>query len=544
MSDTRRGSYLHGAAILAAAVVIVKVIGGIYKIPLYNLLGTEGTAHYTVAYNIYSLLFAIATAGLPVALSRMVSMASTQGRDKQLQRIFSLSRWTFFVIGLIGSAIMFAFPRQIAEIIGSQGNDASWYSIRALSPALALICVTAAYRGYFQGRNDMVPTSVSQMIEALCKLVFGLSAAWWLLRNGAQSPVVAAGAISGVSIGSALSLVYMLIYSRKHPFKKRLSGEVDVPDSRGKIMKTLLGIGVPITISASFMGLVTLLDTGIILERLQHGLGLSAAGANDLLGSYSMVQTLANLPSSIIIPITVSFVPSITAYIARGRYSDAAAVTESGLKITCLIAMPAGAGLSVLSNGIVGALYPAAGAEAAGILTYMGFSSILVCMMLMTNSILQSYGYERYTVYTAVIGGIIKVALNWVLVGTENIGIYGAAMASVFCYLIIVILNISVILSRIEPAPRIGHVIIRPVLCTAVMAVAARAVYSLAYGVLMSGNGGTLSGHMICILALAGAIIAAAAVYLVLIIAVGALTNEDVGMLPGGDKLANKLKIR
>lgn len=549
MSDSKNGSYLHGAAILAASVVIVKIIGGIYKIPLYNMLGTEGTAYYIVAYNIYSLLLTISTAGLPVALSKMVSSARALERPNQVRKVFSISRVVFLIVGLIGSVIMFAFPREIAELIGGHGNDGSWYSIRALSPALVFICITSAYRGYFQGHSDMIPTSTSQMIEALCKLVFGLSLAWWLISKGNGYPIVAAGAIMGVSIGTMLSIMYMLYYKHETSRKyKTTSAATDTPDSNGRIIKNLLNIGIPITISASFLSLINLLDTGIILDRLQSALGMTYDAANELLGSYSMVLTLYNLPSSIIIPVTVSFMPAITAYLAKRQYSDAAAVTESGLKITNLIAMPAGAGLTALAAGIVAVLYPSAGVEASGILSCMGIASIASCGMLMTNAILQAYGYERFTVYSAVIGGIIKVALNWILLSIESIGIYGAAIASVICYFIIVILNLSIIMVKVPQTPNLAKAYVKPILCTAVMGIGAYASFSLLHrllsGVIYSGILRFSADWLTSALALLGAMIIAVIIYLILIIASGALTYGDMRMLPKGEKMAKKLKIK
>lgn len=261
-----------------------------------------------------------------------------------------------------------------------------------------------------------------------------------------------------------------------------------------------------------------------------------------------MVLSLHNLPGSIIIPITVSFMPAITAYLAKRKYADAAAVTESGLKITNLIAMPAGVGLSALSAGIVTVLYPAAGAQAGGILFYMGFASIFSCIMLMTNTILQAHGHERLTVYTAVVGGIVKVALNWILLGIESIGIYGAAIASVICYLVIVVMNLSIIMAVIPRKPKLTKAFVKPLLCSAVMGIAAHSCFSLLRrlfsGVVSGGIARFSSDWLTSALALLGAMLIAVVIYVILIVATGALSYSDVQMLPKGEIIAKKLKIK
>lgn len=547
MSESKKNSYLHGAAILAAGTVIVKIIGAIYKLPLYNILGREGTSYFSVAYNIYAVLLTISTAGLPVALSKMISAANALDRPNQIKKVFFVGRFAFLTVGLIGTLIMFLFPQQIAQIIGGKGNDGAWYSIRALSPALFCICLTSAYRGYFQGHGNMIPTAITQIIEAFSKLVFGLSLAWWLISIGQDETVASAGAITGVSIGTVLAIAYMLVYKNRNDKRKvRLESKGDSPDSGRKIIARILSIGIPITLSSSFLSIINLMDTALILNRLQSALGMAKELANGLQGTYSMVLTFYNVPPAIILPVTISFIPAITSFLARKEYGEAAKVTESGLKMTNLIAMPAGVGLSSLSLGIITAAYSKAGPEGPGILAYMGIASTLVCIMLMTNSILQAYGHERYTVYTVVVGGIIKIGTNWVLLGMESIGIYGAAIATVVCYLIIDVLNLAIIMKKVPQKPNLIRAYVKPILCTAVMAVAAYSCYALFarwFGsVLTQPIGGIDPERFVAIVSVAGAVIIAVIIYLALIITTGALTAEDLEMLPKGKKLAKRLK--
>ena len=219
-------NYLHGAAILAAGVAITKILGAIYKIPLGNILGDEGYAHFMVAYSIFNVFLTLTTAGLPVALSRMISEAETLGRPMQMRRIFRVSMLVFAVIGLISALIMYLFPTELAVMMD---EVEAAQSIWAISPAIFFVCLMAAYRGFAQGQSNMTPTTVSQVLEVLGKTVVGLVLAWYLTRIGKSLPVASGGAIFGVTAGSLLSLVYMMIYKRRHYPAKAVS-DPDVPD--------------------------------------------------------------------------------------------------------------------------------------------------------------------------------------------------------------------------------------------------------------------------------------------------------------------------
>ena len=315
MAEPKKQNYLHGAAILAAGVVIMKILGFIYKVPLGNILGDEGYTHFLVAYNIYSVFLTVATAGLPVALSRMISEANTMNRPNQVKRIFSVAWLTFCVLGVVCTLIMFLFPTELADAL----NDVeASQSILALSPAVLLVCLTSAYRGYCQGHENMKPTTVGQVLEVLVKVVIGLVLAWYLKDLGKSLPLVSAGAIFGVTAGSLAALVYMFAYKRRN--YAALPGGGDEPESRGQILSTLLKVGIPITLGSSVLSLINLVDSGLCMGRLQDAAGFSYADAKVLYGVYGKAQTLYNLPAAFITPLTISVVPAIAA--CRGRRSS------------------------------------------------------------------------------------------------------------------------------------------------------------------------------------------------------------------------------
>lgn len=545
MSEPRKQNFLHGAAILAASTIIVKILGAVYKIPLYNMLGDAATTHFAVAYNIYSLLLTVSTAGLPVALSRMIAEANTLGKHNEVKQIFKVAYRLFFVLGLFCSLLMLFFPRQLATLIA--GKDDAAYSIIALAPSVFFVGIISAYRGYTQGFSNMKPTGISQIIEVLCKLVFGLLLAWLAIKLSLGKPMASAGAIAGVSIGSVLAAVYLFFAKRKQQVETEVANATDVPSSKKTLFIKLLKIGVPIALGSCILNLINLVDNKLVLSRLQNAAGFSYDDATVLYGVYFKVQTLFNLPSAFIVPLTVSVIPAISSLRTSHSFKAQTVVAESSLRITTLFAMPAAVGLSVLAYPITNVVYPGSAAEGPGLLCMLGIASYFVCLYLMTNAILQACGYERIPLYMLPVGGVVKILLNWILVGNREIGIMGAPISTLVCYLVMSVFNMVFIFVKLPEKPKIGRIFVKPLAASAVMGVAAWAVYSLLEKVLSASSLLLSSGRrewMIMAVAMIIAVIIAVIVYAVLIIALRALTAEDVKLLPKGDKIARILRIR
>lgn len=532
MAEPKKQNYLQGAAILAAGVVIMKILGFIYKVPLGNILGDSGYGHFLVAYNIYSVFLTLATAGLPVALSRMISEANTMNRANQVRRIFSVAWWTFFVLGVACTLVMALFPNQLADAL----NDAQAnISIFVLSPAVLLVCLTSAYRGYCQGHENMTPTTIGQVLEVLAKVIAGLALAWYLTNAGYSLPKSSAGAIFGVTVGSLVALVYMFAYKRRH----YASGErgTDTPESRGKVLRTLLRIGIPITIGSSVLSLINLIDSGLSLGRLQDAAGFTEEQATVLYGVYGKAQTLYNLPASFITPLTISVVPAIAAAMALHRRSEASRIAENSLRIAVVIALPMGVGLSVLAEPIMTTVYPDSHASGGLLLTIMGAASFFVCMALMMNAILQAGGNERYPIYSMVVGGIVKIAVNWFLVADPEINIVGAPIGTLSCYVVMCVMDFIFICHCLPEKPSLGRILARPLISSAAMGASAWAVYGLCSRFLGDG-------YLYTAVSMLAAIAVAVVVYLVLVVALRAITYEDMKLIPKGEKLARILHIR
>lgn len=531
--NLKKQSFLHGAAILALATAIVKVIGAFYKIPMVRIIGNQGYTYFLAAYDIYSVLLTISTAGLPVAMSRMISEAQTLGNHAQIKRVYKASLYVFLTIGIIGSAGMLLFCKQLAAFMSAPN---AWIAIAALGPAVLFVCIISSYRGFFQGQSMMTPTAVSQVIEALCKLFIGLALAWLVIRSGYGSEYAAGGAIAGVTIGIVLSFLYLFVQHRRATAALNRLADQKPSLSMTATMKTLLAIAIPITIGSAGLQIINLIDAKLVLGRLVSAAGYSQDAAEELRGIYGACQTLFNMPSAFITPITISVIPSITAHLTMKNRTGALKVEESAIRITALLALPCGIGLSVLAGPILQLLYSYEGDTlivGTPLLAILGFCVLFNCLVLLTNAIMQAHGDVLTPVIHMLIGGVIKVILNYILVGQPGINITGAPIGTLTCYIVITVLNLIAMRRKMERTPRVLSTMVKPLLATAAMALAAYMSYDVLSTYLPSQS-----------IACLGAICCAVAVYAVFVVVLRIITLDDCMLLPKGEKIAKILRIR
>ena len=591
--DQKQNTFFGGAAILAVGILVVKLIGMFYKIPLVNIIGAQGNSDFSNAYNIYAVLLTISTAGLPVAVSKLVSEANALNRQNQVRSIFRTSMVLFLALGLLSFLLMYFRADWLAEMMHDTKAAAG---IKALAPAVVCVGCLAAFRGYTQGHQDMVPTSVSQIIEAMCKLVVGLALAWWLIKAGQPDYIAAAGAITGVTVGTVVALAYMLIrYTLRR--SRGQSRADDRPDSMGGIMADILRIAVPITLSASMVGIVTVIDSSLVQGQLQRALlekpacwelyrefidfaplqaaldswkaalpegqgatialltqqaEQGAAGAQQLrellesvsrtlYGNYSGALNIYNLPTSLMAAITASVIPAVSGALARRDRRGAGKITGSALRITALLAFPMGVGLFVMGTPIMQLLYPALSAQLAGpLLSTLGLATVFVCMMLVCNSVLQAHSFVNLPVLVMLLGGGLKIVTNYHVVVQPGIGIYGAPMGNILCFGLCLALDLVVIARVIPKRPAYLPIFVKPLLASLVMGGAAWAVNGLLTRLL--SHGGELS-RMGCALAVFLSIGVAMVVYMVLVVALRIISRDDLALMPKGDKIARLLRL-
>ena len=535
MATEKKQSFFGGAAVLAVGVVIVKIIGALFKIPLANILSETGNADFNNAYNIYAVLLTISTAGLPVALSKMISEAKTLGRERQARRVLKVSFAAFLTLGVLSFVIMWFGNEKCAALLN---NPNAAYGIKALAPGVVCVGCLAAFRGFAQGSFRMTPTAVSQIIEAVSKLFIGLGLSMYVVSLGYEDYIAAAAAIVGVTVGSVLALVYMLIDYLRH--RPRTPGS-DTPDASCAILKRLLSIAIPITLSASMVSIITLIDTSLVQGQLQNALGYSLDETRALYGNYSACMDLYNLPSSLMVALTASVIPAVSASITQHNEKQTARIVRSSFRVTALLAFPMGLGLWSLSGPIFRLFYPRYdGALGGQLLSVLGIASIFVCLMLITNSILQSYGRVNVPIFTMLIGGVVKIVLNYNLTAVPSINIHGAPIGTLVCFALTAILNLIAV-SRVA-AFHLNYpgYFLRPLLASLAMAFSARSVYALCAHFLLSED----SGRTIMLVCVGAAIAVAVVVYAVLVLALRIVTRDDLALLPKGEKLARILHVR
>ena len=570
----KKQTYLEGAATLIFANIVVKVIGALFKIPLANILEEEGMALFSTAYNFYTVLFVIATAGLPVAVSKMVSESIAKGKHKEVNKIFKAAVSLLSILGIIGAVILFFGAKAFANAAGSSG---SYLGIIAISPAIFFVSVLSSFRGYFQGMSNMVPTAISEVIEALGKLLIGLVLAYILMPSG----VVAAscGAVLGVTAGTFFAGLFMIgaYIVNKNKTKATNLPQIYEVRSTKTIFVSLLKIAIPITIGAAVSSITNVIDMMMIRQRLQTimvtpeifstlteyygispllatiGKAIEEKPSEILYGAYSgFAIPMFNLPPTIVTALSMSIVPAISGAFATKNFTESQKLTESTVRITTLFSVPCAVGLSVLASPILLVVYN--NIRSQHMLFILAFAVIFVCLVSVTTAILQATGNVMMPVYNMLAGGIVKIVTNYTLIGIDTVNIGGAPMSTLLCYITIATLNILCIKKVINPRLSFVDNIVKPVISSLAMGIAAFGTYNgvasligapkfalaLTFKFIESQAPITpvLSGERLkTIIALGAAILVAVLVYMIMIFLVKAIKKEDILMMPKGEKL-------
>ena len=560
----KKQSFLHGATLLAAATVIVKVIGAVYKIPLQAILGKIGYSYFSSAYDIYTLLLLISTAGLPVAMSRMISQATSLGDPAQTRRVYNTSRAIFLIIGGVSTALMMFFCQALAN---SQEQPDAALAIFCLAPSAFFMSVISTYRGFFQGQGDMLPTSKSQVLEAGFKLGAGLAGAVVILQLGGTIPMAAAGAILGVTISCAVSVGYLFWVFHKTAQPEIL--EQKQPGFCGSTAKQLLSIAVPITIGAAGLQLLIVTETGLYMNQLvqlleegslqgrlvdalraevlaraqEAGQVLTASQLNSQIaasmkGIYNFGQTIYNLPNSLITPITISIIPAITACLTLKDDQGAKATSESAARVTGLLSLPCAVGLMVLSKPIMGLLGGYSGVQldfAATLLCLLGISVFMRAVVLFTNSLMQANGHANIPVINMLLTGVVRMALVYVLTGNPNIGLIAVPVLTAAGNFATAALNLVCMAKVVPQKSAIARNLLRPLLPALLMGAAAFGCWQLILRLL-----GPACSYVIQV---GGPMAVAVIVYLISAAWLKSITKEDCLLLPKGEKIAKLLHL-
>lgn len=527
-------NFLKGAAILGLAGILVKILGAIYRIPLGNIIGDKGMGYYQTAYPLYNLMFAISTSGIPIAIAKLVSEKRALGDYRGAQRVFKIS----FIGLVIGGILTSSFVYFGAEFIVNQiGNSNAYYSMIALAPALLFVPIMSAFRGYFQGRQNMTPTAFSQVMEQLFRVIVGLTLTYQFLSMDKGLAVAAGGASFGASAGAILgTFAILFIYLKKRKsIKQELKKAAEYSQEKTRdIIKSILSIAIPITIGSSVVPLISTIDVAIVMRRLQD-IGFSEAKASGLYGQLAgMAQTLINFPQVFSIALAMSLVPAISSAFATKDYADIRRTTRSGVRVTLLIGLPAAMGLFILSTPIIKLLYfknPLEVQQSAGeILGVLSFSVVFLTLVQSLTAILQGLGKPFIPVRNLIIGALVKLVLTYTLTGIEEIGIKGAAISTISAYVIAATLNFIEVKKRTKTHFKLIDIFVKPIISVSIMTIVVWLVYN---------NINTIITPKLATIV---AIIMGAISYGISLLVTGTITSRDFELLPAGDKISNILR--
>ena len=524
------------------ASLVVKVIGAFFQIPLQNLIGGESSPAFglfSAAYRIYSAMLVISTVGLPAALSKMVAEATAFGREREVRRIIRVAAGIFIPVGALATAVMLCGADIFAGWIR---NPDARLAVMAIAPSVLMVAVLSVFRGYYQGRANMVPTAVSQVIEAMGKLFVGLGLAWYAVQQGMDDPQTAAMAVLGVTIGEAVAAAYMLVQAamtRRRSETVRVLNDTVRPT--GQLAKTLLSLSIPITISSAVMSLTDLIDVALISTRLQSpAVSMTAREAMSTYGIYTgQAINFFNLPQTLITALAVSVLPTIASARAAGNHAKVSKTLGTTLRMTVIITLPAGAGFIMLAGPILRMLY-SQGTELGGVLMgLLGFAVPAAALVAVTNSTLQAFGRIDLPLVSMFAGAVVKMLGDYFLIGNPALNIMGAPISTALCYWLIAVINLFHIRRLTGSLPPIGKTVCRPLAATIGMSAAIFIVQRVLNGAL-SAAPGTMPDKLITLACIGVAV----AVYAVLLLALGAVERDDVLLLPKGEKIADILHLK
>ncbi len=443
MSEQTR-SVAKSISVLGIAGILCKLIGVLFSIPL-NIISPRVATVFYIVYPTYTLLLTISSAGLPVAVSRMVAGFLAQEDRRNAKNTFKAALIMLIAVGAFFSLVMVFSNQMLVNMVGMEEATQGFY---AIAPCVVIVCALSAFRGLIQGQQNMVPTAISQLIEQVGKVALSLPLAALGLRKSVTAG--AGGALLGITLAEAAALLYMVIryYVKKPAFEKLPQDPSREVIPARKLLKQLIIISIPITVSACIIPFSQFIDSAMMIKRMLLA-GLSSEEAKTAYGIFSsIVIRLINIPTALALAVSISLVPAISA--CKSRKDDAAVrrETDTGMRYAFVIGFPCSVGMSVLARPIVLFFYgdvskfsPQQLTLASELLTFSALTVVLFTVVQATSSILQGLRKQRIPMYTMILGVAVKILLNYILIGTPGIDIHGGPYASIACYSIVMVLN-------------------------------------------------------------------------------------------------------
>ncbi len=474
-------SIIGGMTVLGLAGVICKLVGVLYSIPLTWMIGTSGLGVYNAVFPAYNLLLTISSAGLPVAVSRLVARSLAKDDPRSAKHVFKTALLLLLLLGSVATILMIA---GIDVFVTASDQPESRLGFLVIAPCVAIVCVLSAFRGFMQGQQNMTPTAISQLIEQVGKVFLALPMAYFGSQRGIEYG--AAGALLGTTIVEGIALLYMVIlyFRRRAAFAAIPQLCEETTASSSSVAKHLMTISIPITIGACIVPLSQYIDSTMLVGRLMST-GMDAGMASSVYGLFSgTVIRIINIPTALALAVSMSLVPAISSAKAIEDSDAVVRQTDLGMRFAFLIGLPCSIGMSVLSEPLMRFFYQGSIDEeqlilGGELLAMSGLTIILFTVVQATTSVLQGLGKQRIPMYTLLAGVICKIVLNYVLIGTPGIGIHGAPIASLVCYTVSMVPNLYYVLKYTKSRMNWMGWIVRPGIATAAMGIVVFALREL-----------------------------------------------------------------
>lgn len=549
-----RNNFVVQGSILAIAGIIVRLIGMLYRIPLIEIIGTEGNGYYTSAFSVYSILLIVSSYSLPTAVSKMVAGRIAVGQYKNSQKILKAALIYATVVGALAGVVLWFGADLFAQLLGMPFCR---YALKTLAPTVWIMAYLGVLRGYFQGHGTMVPTAVSQLFEQIVNAVVSIGAASWLVKKGLEADLVygeteyassfgAAGGTLGTGAGAAIALTFFLLLLflyrpvMRRQLKKDKTGR---EDSFGKIAAVLAITILPIVLSSTVYNISSVLDNYLFAS------GLRALGEEDqmaaLWGVFGEYHLLFNIPVALANALSSSLIPALANAAAMRDRKAAVQRTRTAIRFSMIIAIPAAVGLSVLAEPICNLLFASHDNELLIKLMVAGSAAVVFfSLSTMTNAILQGTNHMSAPLIHSAIALIPHVLFLIIFQRVMGLGIYSVVYSNVLFALVVCILNQLAIRKYLRYRQEYKKTFLVPIACSAIMGFAAFGAYTAIYSLLPEDMA---SGRLGIILALCPAILAAVLIYGVLLLRFGGFSDKELKEMPMGTRLlgaARKLHLR
>ncbi|MDD6919910.1 MAG: polysaccharide biosynthesis protein [Eubacteriales bacterium] len=535
----KKHTLIQGAGILALAGIIVKCMGIFLRIPVGNMIGDIGMSNYSPAYIIYSFLLIVSTAGIPIAISRLISEYRALGDYHTAERVFSIAFKLMFALGLFFAVVLFVFAENIAEFLGN--TDAA-PAMKVIAPALLFVPLLASFRGYFQGMQNMIPTALSEITEQFMRVVVGLTCTYiffYILKDGSildsydKYTRGAVGATIGAPVGAFFALSLMaLIYKLARPNikKKLVNAKSDYSISDKTILKNILAIAIPVMLGAALYNILTIIDTIVVIPRLKAGVGMDETMAKALYGQLSgFIYPILGIPLVLLQAVMISIVPIIA---AAYKIKDKISLSDNlnmGLRLSSIITFPCAIGMFVLSKEILLLMYPnqvKSAIEASSILQIASIAIILTMIMQIITSILQAIGKQMIPIKALIVGVVVKFVSAWILIGISFINIHGAIISNILAFGVMIFIGYSSMIKYSKVHVNCFNVFIRPMIAAVVMGLFVYITKFICGKFIPSSTIVTLLAIIIGVFS-----------YIIMVVKTKTITEEEILMMPKGEKI-------